>query len=206
MKKINLLFTLLLFAIGSYSQVGINTKTPNASAALDINSTEKGILIPRMTTVQKLAISNPAEGLLVYDTNQKQIYQNIGTPTAPNWVTIGYTVQSNKFFYMPAFKIDVTTKATGKTIDLYTEYKNQFTGSVNAQFVSSTGAPKGVSATPAGSGIPYFANASQLYYYITKYDDNVISNVSIDANGIMTYDIIEKSTYKSFMNVVFVIK
>ena len=46
------------------AQVGINTTTPDASAALDITSTTSGLLIPKMTEVQKNAITSPATGLL----------------------------------------------------------------------------------------------------------------------------------------------
>lgn len=49
--------------------VGIGTTTPNSSALLDVSSTEKGILIPRMTTSQKNAIGSPANGLLIYQTD-----------------------------------------------------------------------------------------------------------------------------------------
>jgi ABC-type Fe3+-hydroxamate transport system substrate-binding protein len=48
--------------------VGIGTTTPNATAKLDISDTAKGILIPRMTTAQRDAISSPAAGLSVYNT------------------------------------------------------------------------------------------------------------------------------------------
>ncbi len=51
------------------AQVGINTTSPDASAALDIVSTDTGLLIPRMTEAQRTAISSPATGLLVYQTN-----------------------------------------------------------------------------------------------------------------------------------------
>ncbi|WP_299361625.1 tail fiber domain-containing protein [Winogradskyella sp.] len=53
----------------SYAQIGINTETPNTSSALDIVSTDKGMLTPRMNTGQREAISNPANGLVVYDTS-----------------------------------------------------------------------------------------------------------------------------------------
>ncbi|MEM6699412.1 MAG: hypothetical protein AAF599_13505 [Bacteroidota bacterium] len=43
------------------------TDEPDASAILDIQSTEKGILIPRMDSTTRKAITNPAEGLMVYD-------------------------------------------------------------------------------------------------------------------------------------------
>ncbi|MFB3390022.1 hypothetical protein [Flavobacterium sp. LAR06] len=52
----------------AYSQVGIGTTTPHASAILDISSTNKGLLIPRLTTAQRNAIASPAAGLLVYNT------------------------------------------------------------------------------------------------------------------------------------------
>ena len=42
--------------------------TPNASAILDLTSTTKGFLLPRMTTTQKNAIASPAGGLMVFDT------------------------------------------------------------------------------------------------------------------------------------------
>src|ERR1019366_2940810 len=52
----------------SSGDIGINNATPDASAKVDIVSTTKGMLIPRMTTTQKNAISTPATGLLVFDT------------------------------------------------------------------------------------------------------------------------------------------
>ncbi len=46
--------------------VGVGTANPDNSAALDISNTSKGLLIPRMTMVQRVAIQNPSEGLIVY--------------------------------------------------------------------------------------------------------------------------------------------
>ena len=65
---------LLLFMvadIGSHAQVGINASgiAPAVSAMLDLNSTTKGLLIPRMTDAQRIAIIAPANGLMVYQTN-----------------------------------------------------------------------------------------------------------------------------------------
>lgn len=51
------------------AQVGIGTTTPNASAALDVQSTTRGILLPRMTGAQRIAIAAPADGLIVYQTD-----------------------------------------------------------------------------------------------------------------------------------------
>ena len=69
MRKITLM-TLMLFTALSYAQVGINTNTPDASSALEIESTAGGILIPRMTEIQRDAIVSPASGLMIYQTDQ----------------------------------------------------------------------------------------------------------------------------------------
>jgi len=73
-----LTFTFLLFT--AYSQsVGIGTATPNAKAALDISSTTKGLLIPSMTTSQRLAITAAPNGLMVYDTDRSLFYHYTGS-------------------------------------------------------------------------------------------------------------------------------
>lgn len=53
--------------------VGIGSVTPNASAQLDVDSTTKGFLPPRMTTAQVNAIASPADGLMAYDTDTDRI-------------------------------------------------------------------------------------------------------------------------------------
>ncbi|WP_290628687.1 hypothetical protein [Altibacter sp.] len=53
----------------THAQVGIGTITPDPSSVFDVTSTSKGLLTPRMTTAQRVAISSPAEGLLVFDTD-----------------------------------------------------------------------------------------------------------------------------------------
>jgi hypothetical protein len=94
MRKIkNALLVCLMIALfaskaSAQSQnVSINTtgNVPDNSAILDVSSTDKGLLIPRMTTAQRTAILLPATGLLVYDTNFDQFWYFDGTI----WVTIG---------------------------------------------------------------------------------------------------------------------
>jgi hypothetical protein len=60
------------------------TGDPVASAILDMNSTTKGFLPPRMTTTQKNAITSPATGLMVYDTTLNLISVYNGT----TWITL----------------------------------------------------------------------------------------------------------------------
>ena len=71
--KVTFLLILILSNYSLSAQVGIGTTTPNASSALDIESTNSGLLIPRMTTVQRDAIETPAEGLQVFNTTRKSL-------------------------------------------------------------------------------------------------------------------------------------
>ncbi|GLB53643.1 hypothetical protein NBRC110019_26840 [Neptunitalea chrysea] len=173
-----------------FAQVGIGTTDPDASSALDITSTTSGLLIPRMTNNEKLNISSPATGLLVYDTDNSCLSQNVGTASSPDWVCL--TQAATRFFYLPSMNIDVSSTGTGRTVDLYNEYKSQF----SSPLVSSSG---------ASGSIPYFG-ATELEYYVTAYDTSVLENLSIDANGVMTYDVIDSASECSFINVVLVIK
>ncbi len=66
----------VLFIAQAIAQVGINTdnSAPDNSAMLDVKSTSKGFLPPRMTTGQMNAIISPAQGLTVYNTNVNSLY------------------------------------------------------------------------------------------------------------------------------------
>lgn len=70
---------LILFFSGIIdAQIGIGTNTPDASAVLDLSSTTKGLLIPRMTTLQQSNLVNPAIGLMIYNTTTGQLETNKG--------------------------------------------------------------------------------------------------------------------------------
>jgi len=81
-----------LFVNVTIAQVGINTdgSSPDNSAMLDVKSTTKGILIPRMTQTERDAISTPATGLMTYQTdNTPGFYSNSGPSGNPAWVMVG---------------------------------------------------------------------------------------------------------------------
>jgi hypothetical protein len=83
-KQILILLTILISGLSTTAQVGISaTNTPpNASAMLDVSSTNKGLLPPRMSTAQRKSIASPADGLLVFDTNtQSYWYRRVSTWT-----------------------------------------------------------------------------------------------------------------------------
>ncbi|MEJ7735777.1 MAG: hypothetical protein WKF97_00005 [Chitinophagaceae bacterium] len=67
------LLFLNLISLLTTAQVGIGTATPDSSALLDISSTSKGFLPPRMTTLQRNQIVKPSSGLTIYNTSNNQI-------------------------------------------------------------------------------------------------------------------------------------
>jgi hypothetical protein len=74
MKKKLFLFSILLVAQNAMSQVGIGTSLPESSAMLDVSASDKGILFPRLTTVQRIGIPAPASGLHVFDVTTKSLW------------------------------------------------------------------------------------------------------------------------------------
>jgi hypothetical protein len=77
MKNYLILCSLMLtgsMLLAQSQNVGIGTTTPAASAALEIEATDKGLLIPRMDSTARKAISSPAEGLMVFDSTYNVFY------------------------------------------------------------------------------------------------------------------------------------
>ena len=102
MKKLNLSISILfitLFLPSLWNGSGLSaqniaitdddTYTADPSAMLDVKSINKGVLLPRLTTVQRNLVSNPATGLLVFDTNENTYYFYNGTA----WVNVSSGAQ-----------------------------------------------------------------------------------------------------------------
>ncbi len=92
MKKFIIFFLSVLFFLQGYSQqnVGIGTTTPNTSAILDLTSTTRALLIPRMTATERGNIASPTAGMLVYQTNTVGVsafgfYVYEGTAPTATW-------------------------------------------------------------------------------------------------------------------------
>ncbi|WP_306026679.1 MULTISPECIES: hypothetical protein, partial [unclassified Allomuricauda] len=103
------------------------------------------------------------------------------------------TSKAARIFYPPSIAIDASTNGTGRTVDLYAQYVAQY----GTPAVSSAGAP---------TALPTYS-AAELYYYVTYADPTVFDNMSIDANGVLTYDIIgQPADYNALINVVFVVR
>ena len=98
MKKLILSAAFIAVSLTSFAQVGVGTNSPDASAALDVESTTQGILIPRVTTAQRDAIVSPAEGLEVYDTDTKTSWYYNGTEWVEDSVVDNVTFTEKVYF------------------------------------------------------------------------------------------------------------
>jgi uncharacterized protein (TIGR02145 family) len=114
MKKCLFLIILafLLTTITSNAQVGIGTNSPNANASLDVLSNSQGMLLPRMTTAQRDAISSPAKGLSIFNTTLNCIQTNIGSSTTVNWKCLGLSPSSNGTAIVSAFTCNTASAGT----------------------------------------------------------------------------------------------
>jgi len=104
MKNLLVLFAFLILNSSLlFSQVAVNTdgSNPDNSAMLDVKSTNKGMLVPSMTLTQRDAISNPANGLLIYCLTNNNFYSNAGTPASPNWQVVNsqWTTNGSNVYY-----------------------------------------------------------------------------------------------------------
>lgn len=200
MRQLNIIIIMLItFTSALSAQIGINNESPDASAVLDIRALagEKGLLVPRMTNVEKLAITNPASSLIVYDTDLKCISQYNDSQSNPGvfaWTCL--TLYNRHFFYMPSINVR-TSDGTGnilagtQTENLYNIYRDSFTS------------PK-IKSTSAPVSIPIFG-VTELNYYVT-YSDPCITITEISNTGVLRYTVNNLPDYDAYINIVFTVK
>ena len=133
----NVAIFLMLFGISmlnvnmGFAQMGVSetTITPDASSILELKSTSKGFLAPRMTATQRAAISSPATGLIVYQTDGttgfyfydgsawsvlgKQITFSTGLTNTSNTVTVNTTQNISNLSNLTTNGIVTTSSSDG---------------------------------------------------------------------------------------------
>lgn len=155
---------LLLGCMGTLSllqaQVGIGTSNPNSSAQLEVQSTSKGLLLPRMTAAQRAAIQNPAQGLLVYQTDGSiGIYHFDGT----HWrsLTTGFIPNAAGQSAVQTVMVSTVAASVGQIIQpssvAVDKDGNIYVTEVYTHQVWKI-TPAGVLSSLAGNGQPGFAD------------------------------------------------
>lgn len=152
-----ILFLSILITSFVYSQgVAINSdgSSPNTSAILDVKSTTKGMLIPRMTQTERSAISSPASGLMVYQTNGTTGFYFYDGST---WVRLATNTETS---YTAGTGISVsnntiTNTSPDQTVTLTSGGSTTITGTYPNFTISSTDNNSGgtVTSVSAGTGL-----------------------------------------------------
>ena len=131
--RIILITAIISFTIIANAQsVAVNTtgNSADASAMLDISSTSKGFLPPRMTTAQRTGIPSPANGLMVYDTDTKTYwYFSDAWKEITNAGGGGFNLPYSGSYADPnkVFSI-INTSASSSRVAIYGKGSNVFTG------------------------------------------------------------------------------
>jgi hypothetical protein len=113
--KTILLATSLLLSHGIFGQnknVGINTNTPDPSAVLHLESTDQGLLVPRLTTLERDAIAAPATGLIIYNIDFLQEELWSGTCWIPSYLKTCNDCEVDLAFQQATYNIDRMTTMT----------------------------------------------------------------------------------------------
>ncbi|PRP66355.1 hypothetical protein [Nonlabens agnitus] len=121
MKITPLFFATLLFSVLSYSQVGIGTITPDASTLLEVSSSNKGVLLPKVAltgTTDVTTIANPAMGLLIFN-----------TANVPG-LNVGYTYWNGSRW---STFLDISTESSDWSLSGNELTGNEFLGTTNEQ-------------------------------------------------------------------------
>ena len=80
----------------------------------------KGVLVPRMTATQRDAIASPANGLMIFCTDNNQYYFNQGTPAAKNWVMMNSQWLANgSNIYYAAGNVGIGISSPTSKLDIY---------------------------------------------------------------------------------------
>lgn len=178
MKKTLFLVCYFFLFNAANAQVGIGTTTPDASAALEVASTNSGLLIPRMTQAERDAITTPATGLLIYQTdNTSGFYYFNGTL----WTTFGggdadWTISGNDMYNAnsgnvgvgtntPTAKLHIEDGGGVSPVSFNQDFESglaPFTSTISPWVIQGTDVNGGVNA--AGSGaISHFGTTSMEY-------------------------------------------
>ena len=161
-----------------YGQVVIGHAPPDGSAALDIQATNLGVLLPRLTTAERDAIPAPATGLMIFNITTLCLEVNNGTGSSPEWSAFkcrtgavtgldcaGVTVTGTLNAGQAASGVSASVPYTGGNSGVYAGQTVTSTGVAGLTATLSAGnfadGPGSVSyditGTPSGAGTASFA-------------------------------------------------
>ena len=163
------------------TSVGIGTASPNANAVLELNSTNKGLLLPRMTTVQMNAVS-PVAGMVIYNTDIKAMYQHNGT----DWIQIGAGGGSS--ITIPATPVNAVLKTDGSALKATSITDNATSVNIGTNVGIGSGATApavSLAINDNNTGLSATAGASNnLQFYTNNASSQKIQAMSVSTAGV----------------------
>ena len=115
-----LIFLSVLLSGNVFAQVGVNTSTPNSSSLLDIQSTTKGLLVPRLTNTQMNAVTSPATGLTIYNTDASSLYVFNGLTWNSKEDRIAAYANDGVAIQLDNLKIQLSTNTSERSMQIAT--------------------------------------------------------------------------------------
>lgn len=168
------------------NNIGIGTSTPNSSAILEINSTNKGLLTPRMTTAQRNAIITPAQGLLIYDTDLNALYHYNGNAWAAVGGSGGFSLPYSGSTNQAGEAFSITNTGTGTAIS----------GAVSANSVAAVEGSStatvggygvlGTSSSATGFGVAGNNITGTAVYGFSSGSGTALRGVSVSGYGLLS--------------------
>ena len=208
--KSMILLMFCTFSLSGYSQVGIGTSNPDASAMLDINDTTKGFLPPRMTEAQRDVISIPSNGLIIYNTDSEKLNYYNGT----EWQVLLSNIPGNISDYVDTSSAqDIYGNKTFKGNIIadgrlmipmgeisYYEFNPGFTVDITAQSTGALGNDNMVKIDPAGGGET--VNFINDMFTASVAENSTVSDTRLKYTGATTryFHIALSFSYKAIQN------
>jgi hypothetical protein len=151
-KIVTALILVMSFSFVSHAQIGIGTNTPEASAALDISSSDKGFLMPRMTTAQRDAIVTPVNGLSIFDSDTKSFWTYIEGSWVEAKPGVGKFIDGNADIAYYPDRVGIGRNAFSTAHKLYVESIKDTDGSHAATVIRGVYEGTGTATTTYGLG------------------------------------------------------
>lgn len=165
------LIILCTFGINTFGQsVGISSTsiTPDASSIMELRSSTKGLLIPRMTTTQRNAISSPAAGLMIFNTTTQK-FNFYDTTTTASWKVMFSGTGGVNSVSGTTNRITISGTASDPVADISSSYVGQntittlgtvTTGTWNGTTIATANGGTGGTTSPVAGGVIYGASTS----------------------------------------------
>jgi hypothetical protein len=160
------------------NNVGIGTTTPNSKAILELQATDKGLLVPRLTPAQMTSIVAPPNGLLVYNTTENCFnYYNTGTSTWKSMCSITGIGNSGDTVVINILKVD-------SLIAHYAKIDTALIKFLTSQYIKSDSAYiKWLRADSAYIKFltSQYIRTDSIYAHLGKFDSLMVKGISIDS-------------------------